>query len=197
MAVHLTLPAIRQGYRDDCEATALSMMLGGRVSQYRLQAVLPISPPLDPEQTAHGLVWGDPERGFVGRVRGGGYAVYDRPLLALARRFDPHARNLTRHPLAAIVAALQSGHPVVAWIQLGPSVPREWSTPAGRTINANFAEHAVTLTGWRPGWIAYNNPWNGARQTVTLGRFVAWWRTLGDRAIEGSPLFGANDQPPS
>jgi uncharacterized protein YvpB len=190
VGVRLNLPRTRQGYRDDCEATALSIMLDGRVGQYRLQKLLPLARPLVPEETAHGLVWGDPERGFVGDVRGGGYGVYDLPLLALARRFDPGARNLTRHPLGALVAALRSGRPVVAWIQFGPSAPRTWTTPAGHTIHANFAEHAVTLTGWRPGWITYNNPWTGTRQTIPIGRFEALWRTLGDRAIEGSPVLG-------
>ena len=189
-AVRLNLPHLRQGYRNDCEATALSIMLDGGVGQYRLQKLLPVAQPLDPEETAHGLVWGDPERGFVGDVRGGGYGVYDVPLLEVARRFDPGAQNLTRHPLGALVAALRSGRPVVAWIQFGPSTPRTWTTPAGRAVHANFAEHAVTLTGWRPGWITYNNPWTGTRQTISLSGFRALWHTLGDRAIEGSPVFG-------
>ena len=189
IAVQMNLPAIRQGYRDDCEATALAMMLHARVDQYRLQALLPIARPMEPEQTEQGPVWGDPEQGFVGAVRGGGYGVYDRPLLALARRFDPATRNLTRHPLAAIIAALRTGHPVVAWIQFGRSVPRTWATTDGRTVHANFAEHTVTLTGWRPGRITYNNPWTGSRESTSLTRFAALWHTLGDRAIEGGPVF--------
>lgn len=189
IATQVTLPAIRQGYRNDCEATALSIMLDGRVNQYRLQAMLPLANPLEPERTERGLVWGDPEQGFVGAVRGGGYGVYDRPLLELAKRFAPATRNLTHHPLGAIVAALRTGHPVVAWIQFGPSVPSTWITPAGRAIHANFAEHTITLTGWRPGLLTYNNPWTGTRQSITLSRFATLWHTLGDRAIEGGPAF--------
>jgi uncharacterized protein YvpB len=188
-SVSLRLPAIRQVYRNDCEAAALSMLLAGRVGQLRLQAQLPVSRPFLPESGVDGTVWGDPELGFVGNVRGGGYGVYDRPLLALARRYDGGAINLTGSPLRRIVEALQEGRPVVAWIQLGASIPRSWTTPAGRLVQANFAEHAVTLTGWRPGRITYNNPWTGAREVFTIAGFRQVWRTLGDRAIAGSSLI--------
>ncbi len=188
--VQLKLPTIRQVYRNDCEATALSMLLGGRVGQLHLQRLLPIAHPYLPQTGPDETVWGDPELGFVGNVRGGGYGVYDRPLLALARRYDPGATNLTGTSVARIVAALRRGRPVVAWIQFGPSIPRSWTTPTGRVVNANYAEHTVTLTGWKPGEITYNNPWTGTRETFTIAAFTHLWHTLGDRAIAGSSLFG-------
>jgi uncharacterized protein YvpB len=187
--VQLKLPAIRQASRDGCESAALAMLLGGRVGQDRLQHLLPVARPYLPQAGPTGTVWGDPEQGFVGNVHGGGYGVYDRPLLALARRYDPGATNLTGTSVARIAAALRSGRPVVAWIQFGPSIPRRWTTPAGRVVNANFAEHAVTLTGWKPGEIAYNNPWTGTRATFTIAGFTRLWHALGDRAIAGSSLF--------
>jgi uncharacterized protein YvpB len=187
--VELKLPVIRQVSRDGCEAAALAMLLGGRVRQERLQHLLPIARPYLPHEGPDGTVWGDPELGFVGNVHGGGYGVYDRPLLAVARRFDPGATNLTGTSVARIAAALRAGRPVVAWVQFGPSTPRRWVTPAGRAVDANFAEHAVTLTGWRPGEFAYNNPWAGTRETFTVAGFSRLWHTLGDRAIAGSSLF--------
>lgn len=190
-AVQLKLPTIRQVYRNDCEATALSMLLGGRVGQVHLQHLLPIAHPYVPQTGPDETVWGDPELGFVGNVRGGGYGVYDRPLLALARRYDPGATNLTGTSVARIVAALRSGRPVVAWIQFGPSLLRSWTTPAGRAVNANYAEHTVTLTGWKPGEITYNNPWTGTREAFTIAGFAQLWHTLGDRAVAGSSLFGS------
>jgi uncharacterized protein YvpB len=188
-STELTLPVVRQVYRDGCEAAALSMMLRERVGQRRLQAMLPIARPLEQESGAGGVVWGDPEEGFVGDVAGGGYGVYDRPLLALARRFDPGATDLTGGPLERVVDALRHGRPVVAWIALGPSDPVTWTSPSGRTIRANWAEHAITLTGYRGGVIAYNNPWTGARAQFTLAQFAAVWADLGDRAIAGSSLI--------
>jgi uncharacterized protein YvpB len=188
--VSLTVPATRQVYRNDCEATALSMALGGSVSQLRLQSQLPIAHPYLPEEGAEGMVWGDPELGFVGNVRGGGYGVYDRPVLALARRYDRGAENLTGTSVDRVVAAVQQGRPVVAWIQFGADAPRTWRSPAGVLVQANGAEHAVTLTGWRPGVLTYNNPWTGTRESFTVATFAQLWHTLGDRAVAVSSLIG-------
>jgi uncharacterized protein YvpB len=189
-AIHLHLPVIHQVWRNDCESAALSMMLDGKVSQERLQALLPKALPYLPDQNDAGeTVWGNPNLGFVGPANGGGYGVYHGPLLALARRFDPGTTNLTGAPIGRIIAALQHARPIVAWIQLGRSYPVTWRTPAGATIHANWAEHAVTLTGWRPGQIMYNNPWTGTTETFTVPQFTAVWHTLGDQAIAGSSRF--------
>jgi uncharacterized protein YvpB len=185
-STRLTLPAVHQVYRDGCEAAALSMMLHGRVGQRRLQAMLPIAQPLQQESENGAVTWGDPELGFVGDVAGGGYGVYDRPLLALARRFDSGTTNLTGAPLESILDALRHGRPIVAWIALGASDPVTWRAPSGRLVQANWAEHAITLTGYGAGVITYNNPWDGARERFTLAQFVTVWRDLGDRAVAGS-----------
>lgn len=189
-AVRLHLPAIHQVYRNDCEATALAMMLDRRVGQRRLQSLLPIARPFAPQTAADGAeIWGDPERGFVGDVRGGGYGVYERPLLALARRFQPGAVNLTWSSLGRVVDTLRNGRPVIAWIAFGPSIPVTWRSPAGRLISANFAEHAILLVGWRRGRIAYLNPWTGGLGTYTPRAFASVWHTLGRRAIAGQSLL--------
>jgi uncharacterized protein YvpB len=185
-SMRLILPAVHQVYRDGCEAAALSMMLHGRVGQRRLQAMLPIARPLEQEIQNGSVTWGDPELGFVGNVAGGGYGVYDRPLLALARRFDSGTTDLTGAPLESILDALRHGRPIVAWIALGASDPVTWRAPSGRLVRANWAEHAITLTGYGGGVISYNNPWDGRRERFTLAQFVAVWRDLGDRAIAGS-----------
>lgn len=188
-AVSLGIRPIRQAYRNDCEAAALSMLLRGRVSQYRLQALFPVAHPYLPVDTARGEEWGDPERGFVGPVQGGGYGVYERPVLAVARRFDPGAVDLTGAPLRRVVAAVKRGRPVEAWIQFGASLPRTWLAPDGRTVRANFAEHTITLVGWRrPGVLVYDNPWDGTVSTFTIRAFARVWHVLGDRAIAGSSV---------
>lgn len=188
-STRLILPAVHQVYRDGCEAAALSMMLHRRVGQRRLQAMLPIAQPLQQKIENGSVTWGDPELGFVGNVAGGGYGVYDRPLLALARRFDAGTTNLTGAPLESILDALRRGKPIVAWIALGASDPVTWRAPSGRLVHANWAEHAITLTGYDGGAISYNNPWDGGRERFTLAQFAAVWRDLGDRAIAGSSLI--------
>jgi uncharacterized protein YvpB len=188
-SVELRLPVIHQAFRNDCEAAALAMMLNRKAGQLRLQRELPVARPYEPSTTAGRMVWGDPETGFVGNVQGGGYGVYDLPLLALARRYDPGAENLTHARVAAVIRALRDGRPVVAWIPLGASAPWTWTTPSGTVVHANHAEHAVTLTGWRHGMITYHNPWTGSVETFSRWTFARLWRTLGDRAIAGTSMI--------
>lgn len=188
-ATQLRLPVIRQVWRNNCETAALSMMLRGRVSQQRLQSMLPVSRPYRMQDTDSLPVWGDPNLGFVGPATGGGYGVYHGPLLHLAQRFDPGTTDLTHTSVDRVIDALRSGRPVVAWIQLGSSIPVTWKTPAGAIIHANWSEHAVTLTGWRPGTIIYNNPWTGTTEQFTITGFATVWNTLGDQAIAGTSLI--------
>ena len=187
-SVELRLPAIQQVYRNDCEAAALSIFLRGAIHQRRLQQELPIAEPFSRQIVAGRVVWGDPEVGFVGDVRGGGYGVYDRPLLKLARRYDPGATNLTGRPFSAVVASIIHARPVIAWIALGPSRPATWQTPGGRTIAANFAEHTIVLAGIQGQTVTYVDPWDGTRKAMSLAQLRGLWRELGTRAIAGSPL---------
>ena len=187
-SVSIALPAIRQAYRNNCETAALASLLDS-VSQQQLQRELPIASPYVRSNSAGGVLWGDPEQGFVGNVRGGGYGVYDEPLLKLAQRYQPSALNLTGSPLRSVVGALRSGRAVIAWIALGPSEPTSWVTPAGRRISANWAEHTIVLYGWEPGRFSYIDPWDGQRKTISLDSFAAIWETLGRRAIAGQPYI--------
>jgi uncharacterized protein YvpB len=187
-SVELRLPAIQQVYRNDCEAAALSIFLRGKIDQRRLQQELPIAEPFSRQTVAGRVVWGDPEVGFVGDVRGGGYGVYDRPLLKLARRYDHGATDLTGRPFSAVVASIIHARPVIAWIALGPSRPATWQTPRGSTIAANFAEHTIVLTGIQGQTVTYIDPWDGTRKAINLAQLRGLWRELGTRAIAGSPL---------
>jgi uncharacterized protein YvpB len=181
--VALVAPAVRQRYRNDCEATALSIALRDAAGQERLQRALPLAAPRQARTTSRGLVWGDPELGFVGDVEGGGYGVYDRPLLAVARQRDRGAENLTGRPLATMLAALRDGHPIVAWVTLGVSRPFAWHAPSGAVVHADRAEHAITLTGWSRSLIEYVDPWDGRVKTLAVADLAARWLPLGRRAL--------------
>lgn len=181
--IEIRRPHLRQAWRNNCETASLSMLLGGRPDQRRLQALLPVSAPLEPRSTPRGLVWGNPEEGFVGNVRAGGYGVYERPLLALAHVAGADLVNFSGGPFVRLVDAIRSGRPVLAWVTLGPSSPQSWRTPHGEVVRANRAEHAVLLVGWEPGLVVYLDPWDGTRKVEDLETFAARWRSLGQRAI--------------
>jgi uncharacterized protein YvpB len=192
----IALRPVRQVLHNDCEATALSMLLaaaGHNVRQLRLQARLPNSGPLDPEPVAGSSLfrWGDPERGFVGRPAGGGteggFGVYEPPIRALAARYGTHLLDLHGRSLAVVRHALLAGHPVLAWVGLAAGPYLSWLTPSGRRITVNLNEHAVTLVGAGPGYVLVNNPLTGERERWSDELFSYRWRLLGRRALELGP----------
>jgi uncharacterized protein YvpB len=189
----IALPPVRQVLHNDCEATALSMLLAAadvRAGQLELQNRLPRSGPLDPEPVPGSRLfhWGDPERGFVGRPAGGGleggFGVYEPPIRALASRYGVHLTDLHGRGLAAVRAAVLAGHPVLAWVGLAPGPYLSWLTPSGREITVNLNEHAVVLVGGGQGYLLVNNPLSGRRERWSNALFSARWKLLGRRALE-------------
>lgn len=189
----IALRPVRQVLHNDCEATALSMLLeaaGVQVGQLVLQHRLPRSGPLDPEPVRGSRLfrWGDPERGFVGRPAGGGtaggFGVYDPPVRALAARYGIRLVDLRGRSFAALRAAVLAGHPLLAWVGLAPGPYLSWLTPAGREITVNLDEHAVTLVGAGPGYVLVNNPLTGRRERWSDELFSYRWKLLGRRALE-------------
>jgi uncharacterized protein YvpB len=184
---------VRQVLHNDCEATALSMLLaaaGVHAGQLELQERLPRSGPLDPEPVPGSPLfrWGDPEQGFVGRPAGGGteggFGVYEPPIRALASRYGVHLVDLHARSFAAVRAVVLAGHPVLAWVGLAPGPYLSWLTPSGRKITVNLNEHAVALVGGGPGYMLVNNPLTGRREQWSNALFSARWKLLGRRALE-------------
>jgi len=184
---------VRQVLHNDCEATALSMLLsaaGVRAGQLELQERLPRSGPLDPEPVAGSPLfrWGDPEQGFVGRPAGGGaeggFGVYEPPIRALASRYGVHLADLRDRSVAVVRAAVLAGHPVLAWVGLAPGPYLSWLTPSGRKITVNLNEHAILLVGGGQGYVLVDNPLTGRREQWSDALFSARWKRLGRRALE-------------
>jgi len=189
----IALRPVRQVLHNDCEATALSMLLaaaGVRAGQLELQERLPRSGPLDPVPVAGSTFfrWGDPERGFVGRPAGGGteggFGVYEPPIRALAARYGVRLVDLHGHSLALVRHDLLAGHPVLAWVGLAAGPYLHWLTPSGREIAVNLNEHAVTLVGAGPRYVLVDNPLSGRRERWSDEIFSYRWKLLGRRALE-------------
>lgn len=162
---------------------------GVRVDQIRLQRRMRKSLPLDPIVGNGGLppIWGDPNRGCVGRAAGGGpaggFGVYEGPVRELASRYGAELVDLSRKPAGLVYERLTSGVPVLAWVGLSEGPYRRWRTPAGRTITANMGEHAVVLTRLVGNLIAVNDPLTGSRLTWSKDGFEIRWKRLGRRAL--------------
>lgn len=121
ISARVPAPVVAQALRNNCESAALSILLatqGARVGQLTLQGELPRSGALDPATTASGRVWGDPERGYVGRPDGGGgaggFGVYPRPVAAVAARHDVRLTDLSSDGPSAVYKALRQGRAVMA-----------------------------------------------------------------------------------
>lgn len=184
-------PLVAQRLRNNCETAALEMMLasaGKRVDQLRLQRELRRDGPLDPTGSGPTRTWGDPELGFVGRPSGGGaaggFGVYPRPIVDLARRHGLRLTNLSRSRSQRIYAELRRGRAVMAWVGLTDGPYGEWRSPRGRLIGANFGEHTVVLNGIRAdGSVRVLNPLKGTREEWSQARFETMWARLGHRAL--------------
>jgi uncharacterized protein YvpB len=188
----IRVPVVRQVLRNDCEAASLSMLLaaaGLHVGQLELQRRLPEARPLDPVSVPGRAlpVWGDPERGFVGRADGGGpgggFGVYEPPVGALARRYGVRLVDLRGASLTRLRTQVLRGHAVLAWVGLSDGPYRTWVTPAGRQVTANFGEHAVVLVGAGPGYVDVNDPLSGTRQRWSDRTLAVRWQRLGRRAL--------------
>ncbi|HKC78213.1 MAG TPA: C39 family peptidase, partial [Gaiellaceae bacterium] len=188
----IALRPVRQVLHNDCEATALSMLLaaaGVHAGQLELQERLPRSGPLDPEPVSGSRLfrWGDPERGFVGRPAGGGaeggFGVYEPPIRHLAARYGVHLVDLHGRRLGAVRAAVLAGQPVLAWVGLAAGPYLSWLTPAGHEVTVNLNEHAVVLVGAGHGYVLVDNPLTGARERWSDALFSYRWKLLGRRAL--------------
>ncbi len=188
---HARLPIVKQRYRNNCETAALSMLLTARdkrVGQAALQRRLPADGPLDPQRRGEGLpLWGDPRKGFVGRVQGGGtaggYGVYEGPVRRLASRYGVELKSLSSVTPSGVYRRLLSGHPVMAWVGLSDGPYMTWRTPDGARITGNFGEHTVVLTGIDRDGLDLNDPLTGRRERWTRDHFETLWSRLGRRAL--------------
>jgi len=186
----IAAPVIAQQLRDNCEATALSILLattGLRVSQLQLQGAMARSGPLDPGERAGKRVWGDPDRGFVGRANGGGVAggfgVYPGPVAALAAREGRSLRNITGTSAASVYSRLLSGHAVMVWVALSAGPFGTWVSPQGKSIRVNYGEHTVTLVGIDGDQLRVDDPLTGRLEYWSRSTFETMWRALGRRAL--------------
>lgn len=186
----IRVPVVKQVLKDDCEATALSMILayaGHPAEQLALQEQIPRSGPLDPEQGPNGEVWGDPRLGFVGRADGsgpaGGFGVYQAPISAVARRHGVKLRDLSHKSPEALYNTLLAGRPIMAWVALSEGPYAIWNSPTGKVVHVNYGEHAVVLTGVNKDEVTVNDPLSGERLKWPKTQFEAMWAGLGSRAL--------------
>lgn len=182
-------PELRYG----CEVTSLAMVLNyagvktDKMDLYR--RIQKDSDPLIKSASGNILRWGNPADGFVGDMTGrrAGYAVFDRPMVALINQKLPgRAVNLTNLPFERVLAHVSSGYPVVVWTTGDYRLPDRWESwyHGKQFIKTPLDLHAVVLVGYDSNYVFLNDPLSGRKQVrVNKEQFIRSWKALQSRAV--------------
>lgn len=195
----LPVPFHKQEHSLSCEIASLRSALlavGINVPESILLDALPFDPTKKKMNGRDIGIWGDPDKGFVGDINGRmpstGYGVH-APALATVAALYAAPTPIKANDAAALVAAIDAGHPVIAWSALGKS-PRQifWKSAEGKEVRAAMYEHTVVVTGYRGSAekidaIELMDPQTGPREE-SWSEFT--WRTsfLDHQALEISPV---------
>ena len=132
----------------------------------------------------------NPERGFVGDVRGSlgqlpplGYGVHAGPVADLMREFGLNAKARWGMDLEDIKIELAARRPVMIWAisDMGYSSPVEYTDSNGETATVARYEHTFIVIGYGPGSVTVLD--NEKIYSVTEERFLRSWGVLGNMGI--------------
>ncbi|MFH8385936.1 C39 family peptidase [Kitasatospora sp. NPDC018058] len=187
------VPYYHQQLADDCEATALRMVLAARGVRADDQQILDrIGVDRVHDEFGHsGPLSGDPFEAFVGdpdgsETDGTGYGVYSPPVAKAARSFGltvlADGQGISTSALKDHLAA---GHPAIVWVDYlwRHLATTTYTAYDGRSIPyAGPAEHTVVVTGFGDGTVSVNDPARG-RTTVSEKDFDNGYATYGHMAV--------------
>ncbi|MFI5648872.1 C39 family peptidase [Kitasatospora sp. NPDC051705] len=188
-----SVPFYAQQLNNDCEATALRMVLAARGVKTEDQDVLDkIGVDRDHPEFGHsGPRSGDPNVAFVGdpdgsEVDGTGFGVYAPPVANAARAYgltvDQSGSGIA---VQTLKDALAAGHPAIVWVDYLWRHLRSTTYTAYddvKVLYAGPAEHAVVVTGFGNGTVSINDPARG-RTTVSERDFENGYATYGRMAV--------------
>lgn len=140
-----------------CEITAVTMMLrykGAAVTKTALADEMPRST--------------NPAYGYVGNPYSkSGWTIYPTALMDLVKKYAGTSINLTGSPVSTLEKQIQCNIPVVVWV-----------------VMHGFSVHAITVTGYDPDSLYYNDPWTGQKNAKMLKTaFDILWVKQSRRAI--------------
>jgi uncharacterized protein YvpB len=154
----LDVPLLLQmpDYPTGCEAASVAMMLryaGHDVSVADVVRIMPYHS-------------SNPNLGFVGNPRTwSGVTIYPPALLNVVRAYTGSAVDLTGASLDTFKNYLDTGRPVVCWIQESSGL------------------HCVAITGYDLQNFYYNDPYGGKDKAVSYARLTTMRAALGNRAL--------------
>ena len=195
--VLLDAPAVSQmpELYNGCEVTSLSMLFqynGIQLDKLELADRI-VKDPAPVVKNANGVVvsWGNPQKGFVGDIRGYrmGFGVYHKPILKLVEDIKPgRGVNLTGKPFDELLLQVEQGRPVLVWTttSLKPLADSSWITwkSAEGPVRTTWNEHVVLLVGYDADYFYVNDPMDGAKsKKVARDPFIKTWEQMGKQAL--------------
>lgn len=149
------VPFYRQERSLTCELASLRSALAGigiQISEWDLWARVRKDFTKRSVQSNGEVIWGDPDKGFVGNPNGfmpkTGYGVFLPPIMELANWHATSSVIDVSDP-RAIDRALAQKHPIIIWSSMGNPTMILWKTPAGKSIQAPVREHTRVIVGYR------------------------------------------------
>jgi uncharacterized protein YvpB len=190
----LDIPIHHQEQAATCEVAALEMALAGRgiaTDERSLLVLTGIDGRAPVVDTTGGIArWGDPNAAFVGDPNGSppahtGYGVYAAPIARAATGSGATVSAAgTGIAPSAVYAAVESGHPVVAWVtnDYRAEPLSTWRAWDGAEVGYSLREHAAAVIGVTPALVLLNDPYYGQRWH-SRAEFEASYSTFGDMAV--------------
>jgi len=194
----LVIPLTEQQYSLSCEVASLQMALrykGIEKNQDELLAKIGIAEPKAKYRNAQGkYVWGDPNEGFVGDVRGWlyglksgmltatGWGVNRAPIARVAKEFRPGSEDKSGTAIADIIKELEQGNPVITWnYEYLPTellTLKDYLTPKGVRIPF-MPTHVKLVVGFKKAsdgnyTLLMNDPEDG-REEIPADKFLGVW----------------------
>ncbi|MBI2577297.1 MAG: C39 family peptidase [Candidatus Wildermuthbacteria bacterium] len=187
----LPIPVDWQDSPLSCEAASLKMALGykgEKVKESDIMDRVGYSYPI----ARQGVVWGDPNQGFVGNIEGQmcttGFGVFWDPLVFAAQQWRP-SEIIKSGTLKDITKTIDSGDPIVVWGRLPVTQMTDcsWVTPQGVFVKAFKETHVRLVVGYigspdQPHTIILNDPLSG-RLYWPAGKFMSNWEVYGRTGV--------------
>jgi len=137
----------------------------------------------------------NPDRGFVGSVRGSwgnlppdAYGVHAGPVAFLLRYYGLAAYAYRGMSWEQLRSELAAGRPVIVWVvgHVWRSTPVTMTVASGDTILAARLEHTVILFGYNEKMATVLD--GASKYSVEISAFMVSWNVLGNMAIVGRIL---------
>lgn len=194
----LDIPLVRQIYNLSCEAATLQMALNYysiNLTQDQILSDFGISQPMIMQTVNDKIIWGDPDEGFVGDVRGNftgtrggvtslrfgnGLGINNGPVAKAARKYKPASQEIDGATIDQVKLALVNKNPVMMWHRRDDihKESMEVHTRSGKRVV--FEQYHVNLiTGYKTnldGSVVFilNDPYFGILELLEQD-LERWW----------------------